>query len=43
MVDNIGRRKISMVPAFMELIDNVKDKAKVPEMKNCMRHKVIKN
>lgn len=32
-----------MVPAFMELMDNLEDKAKVPKMKNRTSHQVIKN
>ena len=43
MVDNVGRRKIPMVCAFTEFTGNLEDKAKLPEMKNCTRHQVIRN
>lgn len=43
MVDNVGRRKIPMVCAFTEFTGNLEDKAKLPEVKNCTRHQVIKN
>ena len=43
MADNVGRRKIPMVCVFTEFTGNLEDKAKVPEMKTCTRHQVIKN